>query len=148
MIVRAAGPDDAPALDALLDAFRAESGYPARGVEPAVRAAFVAGTAPALRALLAEDDGAAVGFASLWLVHDLGDGPGVWLSDLFVVPGIRRRGVGRALMDEVRRFAAAHGALWIAWHVDRANTAAQAFYAALGAVVRPGHLMMALELRG
>jgi GNAT superfamily N-acetyltransferase len=100
------------------------------------------GARPVAEALLAEHaDGqgvAAVGFAlyftnySTFLTR-----PGVYLEDLFVVESHRRRGVGRALLAEVRRIAEARGAGRLEWTVLDWNERAIAFYRSVGADVMP-----------
>ena len=100
------------------------------------------GARPAAEALLAEqtnDHGVeAVGFAlyfanySTFLTR-----PGIYLEDLFVVETHRRRGVGRALLAEVRRIAEARGAGRLEWMVLDWNEPAIAFYRSIGADVRP-----------
>lgn len=63
--------------------------------------------------------------------------PGIHLEDLFVLEGHRRRGVGRALLAEVRRIAEARRAGRLEWTVLDWNAAAIAFYRGLGAEVLP-----------
>ena len=56
--------------------------------------------------LIAEQDGAAVGFALFF--HNFSTflaQPGIYLEDLFVIPEQRGRGVGRALLKELARLA-------------------------------------------
>ncbi len=82
------------------------------------------------RAIVAEEDGQIVGSAiffrtfSTWLGRD-----GIWLEDLFVLPEARRRGHGRALLDEVRRRTDGR----VDWAVLNWNTPAHDFYRSLGA---------------
>jgi len=52
----------------------------------------------------------------------------VRIHDLFVEPGVRRRGVGKELFTHVRRWAARRGAAYIQW---QASQEALPFYAAL-----------------
>jgi GNAT superfamily N-acetyltransferase len=152
--IREASSADLAALDQVLGAiermlgdFCEETGWPRRPVHAATRAAVVAGRAPGLRAFLAEDAaGAPLGFASTSFSWDLGDGPGAWLADLYVVPHARRAGVGRALVAAAARAAAADGATFLAWHVDDSNPGAQRFYRALGAAAKPSHVFMCLDL--
>ena len=83
------------------------------------------------RAIVAEDEGHVVGCAiyfrtfSTWLGRD-----GIWLEDLFVRPDARRRGYGRALLDEVRTRTTGR----VDWAVLDWNAPAQRFYRTLGAV--------------
>lgn len=98
------------------------------------------GDAPWFRVLVAERDGAVVGYA---LFHDAYEpvwaARGCYLSDLFVEDGARRSGVGRALVAGVAHAARERGASFV-WLVSRAwNADAQAFYRRLGAVAEPVH---------
>jgi GNAT superfamily N-acetyltransferase len=54
------------------------------------------------------------------------------LNDLFVVPGLRRSGVGTALLDAAVAHARSLGAVRVSLNTDVANTAAQAVYEARG----------------
>jgi ribosomal protein S18 acetylase RimI-like enzyme len=83
--------------------------------------------------VLADLDAEPVGFASLRLVHYLGeDVPFAEISDLFVREPARRRGVARALLDELERRARAAEAT--GWNVvtGEDNEAALALYRASG----------------
>ena len=73
------------------------------------------------------DQGPAVGFATT-----VPAGPDLELEDLFTDPDHVRRGVGRALVDDVLAFAGTTGAARVT--VD-ANPHAQAFYGSVGFVV-------------
>lgn len=80
-------------------------------------------------AIARDGGGAAVGFVH-WLLH-----PSTWtttsycyLEDLFVVPGARGGGTGRALIAHVREQAAAAGAEKVYWLTQRSNGTARALY--------------------
>ncbi|MCW5573703.1 MAG: GNAT family N-acetyltransferase [Steroidobacteraceae bacterium] len=89
---------------------------------------------PVAHALIAELDGAPAGFAlyffnfSTFLARR-----GLYLEDLFVLPGSRGQGIGRALLVELARRAAAQGCGRMEWSVLDWNVDAQRFYASLGA---------------
>jgi GNAT superfamily N-acetyltransferase len=55
-----------------------------------------------------------------------------WIQSVYVVAGMRGRGVLRTLYDAARREALASGAGGLRLYVDTTNTRAQAVYAALG----------------
>jgi GNAT superfamily N-acetyltransferase len=59
------------------------------------------------------------------------------IEDLYVMPGARRRGVGRALLESVRGRCAARGVSYVEAQVEDEGAAA-AFYAALGYEPQPG----------
>jgi ribosomal protein S18 acetylase RimI-like enzyme len=81
-------------------------------------------------ALIAEEDGNAVGYA----LARYGDhGPTtVYVSDLWVDSPARGRGIARELMRRVSEAAAAHGSTHVVLDVDSKNAAAIAFYERLG----------------
>ncbi|MGR6965809.1 N-acetyltransferase family protein [Geodermatophilus sp. URMC 61] len=92
---------------------------------------------PEVIVLLAEQDGAAVGYVSavrqlhLWTGGDV-----LALDDLYVRPGSRDMGVGGQLMAVLAGLAAPEQLL-IRWGVEVGNVDAQRFYRRLGATLRP-----------
>jgi [ribosomal protein S18]-alanine N-acetyltransferase len=81
--------------------------------------------------LVAVERGAAgervVGYLVWWLVHDE-----VHVLNVGTAPEARRRGVGRALMEEAARRGRLKGARLATLEVRRSNAAALALYRALG----------------
>ncbi len=65
------------------------------------------------------------------------DGHRAWAYYVAVHPGLRRAGLGRALMRAAEDWAAAHGAAKIELMVRRENAPALGFYAAAGYAVEP-----------
>jgi len=134
--IRTAGPDDAPAVHALITAL-AEYEREPDAVEstPDVIRRQLADPRPPFECLLAEADGEVVGFAlffptySTWLGRQ-----GLWLEDLFVPESHRHRGIGRALLTRVAQLAVARGCGRLEWSVLDWNEPALAFYRRLGAV--------------
>jgi GNAT superfamily N-acetyltransferase len=97
------------------------------------------GERPAAEAIIARDEaqsGRPAGFAlffhtfSTFLAQ-----PGLWLEDLFVYPGFRGRGLGRALIARVGEIARNRGCGRLEWSVLDWNTDAIAFYEGLGATL-------------
>jgi GNAT superfamily N-acetyltransferase len=92
------------------------------------------GARPYCEALVAEEEDQVVGFAlffhnySTFLAR-----PGMYLEDLFVLPGKRRRGHGRDLLRAVARIAVDRGCGRFEWSVLTWNEPAIEFYRALGA---------------
>ena len=83
--------------------------------------------------IVAELDGQVVGFASLRLVHYLGeDAPYAEISELFVSKPYRRQGIGHALMTELEVRARAAGASSINVLTAPDNDSAAALYRAMG----------------
>jgi ribosomal protein S18 acetylase RimI-like enzyme len=89
---------------------------------------------PRARVLVAEEGGI-VGVASLWIKPDLAHGDTVVeVPTLVVAEGSRRGGVGKLLMQEIRRLSAESGAELIELVATTQNVAAREFYRALGFV--------------
>lgn len=127
MVIRVAALEDAPALAPLLEAF---DGPPVSEAQTRSRLLAIRGIETVL---LAEVEGRAVGFASLRLVPYLSDDlPHAELTELYVDPAFRRRGIGRALLERVEALAVKRGAAELVLLTGRNNHEAQAFYRALG----------------
>jgi GNAT superfamily N-acetyltransferase len=92
------------------------------------------GQKPAAEVLLAFENETAVGFAvffhnfSTWLGQ-----PGLYLEDLFVRPGHRGKGYGRALLIDLAKIARERGCGRMEWAVLDWNEPAIEFYRKLGA---------------
>jgi GNAT superfamily N-acetyltransferase len=99
------------------------------------------------RAFVAADKGRFVGFAitmevpaSVRLGH-------FWqIRDLFVLPHHRRLGVGRALLDSVRRAAVAAAALRLVLQTEDDNEPALRLYAESGYTLVEGYRSLTLPL--
>ncbi len=63
--------------------------------------------------------------------HFTGEHDG-YIGELAVAASASRRGIGRALVEAANAWAAGHGLVNLTLHTGAANTAARAFYAALG----------------
>jgi GNAT superfamily N-acetyltransferase len=74
-------------------------------------------------------DGAVGGLAHVRPFPDpLGPSTGLHLDDLFVAPGLRGQGVGRALLRFLKGHAAEHGHYVVRWITAADNTTARALY--------------------
>ncbi len=92
------------------------------------------GREPRFRCVIAEWDGAAVGFALYFYNYSTWKGrAGIYLEDLFVWPEHRGKGIGKALLLHVARIAVAENCGRYEWQVLDWNTPAIEFYEALGA---------------
>lgn len=95
---------------------------------------FPAEGRPAAECILAFLDDQPAGFAlffsnySTFLAR-----PGLYLEDLFVIPSLRGRGVGKSLLLHLARLANTRGCGRMEWAVLDWNTPAIAFYESLGA---------------
>jgi GNAT superfamily N-acetyltransferase len=92
------------------------------------------GQEPVAEAVIAELDGAPVGFALFYTTFSTWEcRPGVWLEDLYVPPQHRRGGIGRALLAHVAAVAVARGCTRLEWTALGWNEPALGFYEKLGA---------------
>ena len=80
-------------------------------------------------ALLAELDGEVVGLAHhRFFARPSAGGVGLHLDDLFTVPEVRGRGVGRALITRLTEIARDHGCDKVRWITAADNTTAHRLY--------------------
>lgn len=94
------------------------------------------GPRPYAEVLIAEtEEGEPAGFALFFHNFSTWEGrPGIWLEDLFVKPGFRRRGYGRALLTRLAQIAVERGCARLEWSVLDWNEPAIEFYKSLGAI--------------
>ena len=93
------------------------------------------GPNPVAETLIASLDGQDVGFALFFRSFSTFLGkPGIYLEDLFVLPEVRGKGVGQALLAEVARIAMDRDCGRLEWAVLDWNDPAIGFYNKLGAV--------------
>ena len=93
------------------------------------------GERPGAEVVIAELDGAPVGFALFFHNFSTFLGrPGLYLEDLFVRPAARGHGVGRALLARLAAIAVERGCGRFEWAVLDWNEPAIGFYRKLGAV--------------
>jgi GNAT superfamily N-acetyltransferase len=82
---------------------------------------------------LAEDQSGPLGFTQLYPIFSSISAAPAWvLNDLFVSPGARRSGAGRALLERARQHGLETGARWLSLSTGRDNLEAQALYEKLG----------------
>ena len=129
--IRLASRADAGTVARLLHDFNTEFGEYSPGVEPLTERAGELLAAGELTVLLAGED--ADGFAQLRFR------PSVWsntldayLEELYVVPALRGRGIGRALLEAAMNVAAERGAGRIDLGTSENDTAALALYESCG----------------
>lgn len=85
-------------------------------------------------ALIAEQDGAPVGFAVWFYSFSTFEGvPSLYVEDVFVAPAQRGRGTGRAIFRHLARRALADGCARMDWSVLDWNQPAIDFYRGIGA---------------
>ena len=107
--------------------------------EAAVTAESIArdgfGPHPKFRAIVAEVDGKAAGYAVFFEFYSTFQGrAGLFLEDLYVRPSLRKQGIGQALLNYVARIAWEEDYFCMRWEVLDWNKPAIDFYQRLGAV--------------
>ena len=92
------------------------------------------GERPRVQCDVAEWDGALVA-VMIWyrMYGTFSASPALFLEDLYVRPAFRRRGIAKALLRRLVRFAREEGANRIGWLVLDWNTQAMDFYDRIGA---------------
>ena len=91
-------------------------------------------TSPRVFCQIAEDGGRPVGFALWYYTFSTFQGRhGIWLEDLFVDPGARGHGVGKALLQDLARRCAREGLGRFEWAVLDWNQPSIDFYRSHGA---------------
>jgi GNAT superfamily N-acetyltransferase len=124
---RSARPDDAEVVARLLHDFNGEYGWPSPGVEvlaPRLRVllggmstvAFVAGSPPVAVALVTLRP-------NVWYA-----GAVAILDEMYVVPGLRGRGLGSSVLQRVLAYAREQGVALVEINVDEGDVDAQRFY--------------------
>ncbi|MCX5198732.1 GNAT family N-acetyltransferase [Streptomyces sp. NBC_00249] len=135
-MIRDAEPVDVPVIHAMVRELAEYEKVPheARATPEQLREALF-GERPAAFAHIAEtDDGEVVGFSVWFLNFSTWRGVhGIYLEDLYVRPGARGGGYGRALLAELARICVRRGYGRLEWSVLRWNAPTIAFYEALGA---------------
>lgn len=138
-VVRRAERGDADALAALGQALNVHQGDPSTNFtsEAVRRDGF--GAERRFEAWLAEVDGRPVGYALVVpAAYETGYAKaGVYLQDVFVIPEVRKRGVGRALMAAVAADARRRGLEFVWWASRTWNTESHAFFRTLATVEEP-----------
>ncbi len=96
------------------------------------------GARPAAEALIAERGGRAVGFALFFTTFSTFlCKPGIYLEDVFVEPGHRGHGLGKALLGRLAALAVERGCGRFEWRVLDWNEPSIKFYEFLGAKLMP-----------
>jgi GNAT superfamily N-acetyltransferase len=129
LTLRVAERRDVPILARFIaELLLATEGEPPADIEgPLARDGF--GSEPAFAAILAEDRDGPLGHALFWRAYDtVYAARGAFLSDLYVGPAARRRGVGLALLGGFARWTRALGGSYGFWQILASNAPAIAFY--------------------
>jgi GNAT superfamily N-acetyltransferase len=133
--IRQAAPADVPLICALIGelAEYERLAHEVSATEEDIRAALF-GERPYAEVIIAEHDGAAVGFALFFHNFSTFLGrPGIYLEDLYVRPEMRGRGIGRSLLAHLAGLAVDRRCGRLEWSVLDWNAPSIAFYKSLGA---------------
>ncbi len=136
-MIRNAEVTDVPVIQAMIRELAEYEKVPheARATEEQLREALF-GERPAAFAHIAESaEGEVVGFSVWFLNFSTWRGVhGIYLEDLYVRPGARGGGYGKALLRELARICVERGYGRLEWSVLDWNVPAVDFYRSLGAV--------------
>src|SRR5215472_16591776 len=92
------------------------------------------GPQPKYRCLIADWEGTPAGFAFFHYNYSTWRGqPGLYLEDLFVLPEMRGKGIGKALLQNLAQIALEENCYGLRWMVLEWNEPALKFYESLGA---------------
>lgn len=132
--VRAAQPEDAASIAALMSELNRDEGYDVRAQPHALaQALFGEGREVAVQALVAVRGGGVIGALLYYPGYDTFSASlGYHLADMVVTRAHRRTGVGRALVVALARRTLGAGKAWVSLTVLQQNIDAQAFYTSLG----------------
>jgi GNAT superfamily N-acetyltransferase len=136
LVLRPATEADIPQIRALIHAL-AEYEHATAGAVPVTHSNLheaLFGPARFVEVLLACVGSQVAGYAMFFQNFSSWRGrPGIFLEDLFVVPEMRRRGIGHALLQELARIALRRNCARMEWLVLDWNRPAISFYRSLGA---------------
>ena len=105
------------------------------------------GATPSCECLIAEEHGMPIGFALFFTTFSTFlCKPGLYLEDLFVIPAVRGKGYGKALLKHLAGVAQARDCGRFEWRVLDWNEPSIQFYQSLGATIMPEwHLVRMTE---
>ena len=102
--------------------------------DPAVLGEHLFGPRPMVEVVIGELDGTPQGFALFFHNFSTFEGrPGIYLEDLFVRPGARGSGLGKALLAHLATLCVTRDCARLEWSVLDWNTPSIGFYQSLGA---------------
>jgi GNAT superfamily N-acetyltransferase len=144
--IRPAGAKDRPMIGRMLGEFidyldAIEPSDHATDIDHLLDQSF--GPDPVCKVLIAERDGAPLGYLSyhpgIWEIYRV-----LYVVSLFVRADARGSGAGRALMDAAKAVARDQGAERLVWEVWRMNPSAVDFYRRIGGEIFEENLRMSI----
>jgi ribosomal protein S18 acetylase RimI-like enzyme len=135
--IRRAGPEDAAAIAQLLHDFNTEYAEPTPGVVALTEYSRRMLDAGEMAVLLAGDRPAGISLIRFRTCVWTG-GPEAHLQELYVVPPLRGRGIGRALLEATMETAHEAGASGIDLNTATTDTVARTLYESCGFTNREG----------
>ena len=147
LAIRPATPADTPTILALLRELAAYEGkLESVQINESLLAEHAFGERKCIEMRLGLLDNQAVAYA-IFFPHfgSYGGRPWLYLEDLYVQPGARGHGMGRAMMVYLAALTLERSWAGMAWGVLDWNEPAFSFYQALGAVKSNGHITMDLS---
>ncbi len=134
-VIREARPDDIPVIVKMIHELAVYERAPEQcHATDAGLHRELFGPEPHVKGLVAEVDGALVGYALYF--HNFSTwecAPGLYLEDVYVRPTARRKGLGKLFLQRLARIADENGCKRFEWQVLDWNTSARDFYHSLGA---------------
>lgn len=132
-LIRPARVEDAEAIAALAAELRSHLGDPTHYLTAAAIRRDSFSERREFECLVAEAGGVVVGYAMFFEVYEPSYAArGFYLADLCVTARMRRRGIGRQLIDAVAATCRERGRTFVWWHTSPQNTEALQFYQGLG----------------
>jgi GNAT superfamily N-acetyltransferase len=147
LVVRSLHANDAPRLLELIPGFAEYENLPPPDAQARQRlAAHAVADPPLFHGLLAEVDGAVVGYAIYFYTYStFNASPSLYLEDLFVLPEWRGHGAGIGLFRACAAEAVRQGCRRMEWQVLSWNEPSIRFYERLGARHMDGWLPFRLD---
>ncbi|MBK1697351.1 GNAT family N-acetyltransferase [Rhodovibrio salinarum] len=146
--IRPATPDDAAPLAGLVAGLMADEGKTNAGPTAGQLAQWLSGETPMIEVLLAERDGAALGYLAFYRAFSLfRPGPVMLVENVYVVPETRGSGIGKRLLVAAAQTALNRGWGRLELNVADGNPGADAAYRALG-LSAPGESVRRVEDAG
>jgi GNAT superfamily N-acetyltransferase len=81
-----------------------------------------------------------IGYTNYSIIYYSWVGKSIYLDDLYVIPSLRGKGIGKKLMNKVFDIAKIEKCNRVRWQVSKWNTSAIEFYKKIGAEVDDGEL--------